>query len=92
MLTRLACATLLIAGATPALPAEPPLTLDRLMAELAGRGPGTVRFTEVKSSALLKAPIESSGTSIASVTAGPRSTPPKRRTSMRGMRAVSATS
>ena len=62
MLTRLACATLLIAGATPALPAEPPLTLDRLMAELAGRGPGTVRFTEVKSSALLKAPIESSGT------------------------------
>jgi len=61
-LTRLACATLLIAGATPALPAEPPLTLDRLMAELAGHGPGTVRFTEVKSSALLKAPIESSGT------------------------------
>jgi outer membrane lipoprotein-sorting protein len=32
------------------------------MTELARNGPGTVRFTEVKSSALLKAPIESSGT------------------------------
>jgi outer membrane lipoprotein-sorting protein len=32
------------------------------MTELARQGPGTVRFTEVKSSALLKAPIQSSGT------------------------------
>lgn len=55
-------AALLVAGATPALPADPPLTLEGLMAALARQGPGTVRFTEVKSSALLKAPIESSGT------------------------------
>jgi hypothetical protein len=32
------------------------------MAALAKNGPGTVRFKETKSSALLKAPIESSGT------------------------------
>ena len=61
-LARLACGALLIAGAAPVLPADPPLALDRLMAELASHGPATVRFTEVKSSALLKAPIESSGT------------------------------
>jgi Outer membrane lipoprotein carrier protein LolA-like len=53
---------LLVAGATPALPADPPLALEGLMAALARQGPGTVRFNEVKSSALLKAPIESSGT------------------------------
>jgi outer membrane lipoprotein-sorting protein len=61
-LARLACVALLVAGAAPVLGDDPPLTLDRLMTELAKNGPGTVRFTEVKSSALLKAPIESSGT------------------------------
>jgi outer membrane lipoprotein-sorting protein len=61
-LARLACAALLVAGAAQASAADTPLTLDRLMTELARNGPGTVRFTEVKSSALLKAPIESSGT------------------------------
>ncbi len=53
---------LLVAGATAPLAADPPLTLEGLMAALARHGPGTVRFTEVKTSALLKAPIESSGT------------------------------
>lgn len=48
--------------AAPALAADPPLALDALMSALAKNGPGTVRFTEVKSSALLKAPIESHGT------------------------------
>jgi len=42
--------------------ADPPLALESLMAALARHGPGTVRFTETKTSALLKAPIESSGT------------------------------
>jgi Outer membrane lipoprotein carrier protein LolA-like len=42
--------------------ADPPLALEPLMAALAKNGPGTVRFKETKSSALLKAPIESSGT------------------------------
>jgi outer membrane lipoprotein-sorting protein len=55
-------AVLLAAAAVPALGAEPPFTLEGLMTELARQGPGTVRFTEVKSSALLKAPIQSSGT------------------------------
>jgi len=55
-------AVLLGAAAAAAFAADPPLTLERLMTELARAGPGTVRFTEVKSSALLKAPIESSGT------------------------------
>lgn len=45
-----------------AVAAADPLTLEQLMAELARQGSGTVRFTEVKSSALLKAPVESSGT------------------------------
>jgi hypothetical protein len=61
-LARLAGAALLVAGAVPVSPADPPLTLDGLMSALARNGSGTVRFTEVKSSALLKAPIESSGT------------------------------
>ena len=46
----------------PARAADPPLALEPLMAALAKNGPGTVRFKETKSSALLKAPIESSGT------------------------------
>lgn len=61
-LGRVACAVLLLAGAGPIIAADPPLTVDRLMTELARRGPGTVRFTEVKWSALLKAPLESRGT------------------------------
>ncbi len=60
-LARLAGAALLVATATAVAPADP-LTLEHLMAELARQGPGTVRFVEVKTSALLKAPIESSGT------------------------------
>jgi outer membrane lipoprotein-sorting protein len=52
----------LLAVAAAAFAADPPLTVERLMAELARHGSGTVRFTEVKSSALLKAPIESRGT------------------------------
>jgi outer membrane lipoprotein-sorting protein len=58
----LATFALSAAAAGGALPADPPLTLERLMAALAAHGPGTVRFTEVKTSALLKAPIESRGT------------------------------
>jgi outer membrane lipoprotein-sorting protein len=50
----------LAASAAPA--ADPPLALEPLMAALAQNGPGTVRFAETKTSALLKAPIESSGT------------------------------
>jgi outer membrane lipoprotein-sorting protein len=42
--------------------AELPFDLQRLMAELAKNGPGTVRFAEVKTSALLKQPIETAGT------------------------------
>jgi hypothetical protein len=42
--------------------ADPPLALEPLMAALARNGPGTVRFAETKTSAYLKAPIESSGT------------------------------
>ena len=61
-LARLARAMLLLAATTSVPAADPPLTLEGLMAALAGQGPGTVRFVEVKSSALLKAPIESSGT------------------------------
>jgi outer membrane lipoprotein-sorting protein len=53
------CAALV---AAPALAADPPLALEPLMAALARNGPGTVRFSETKTSALLKAPIESSGT------------------------------
>ncbi len=49
-------------AAFPVRAADPPLALEPLMAALAKNGPGTVRFTETKSSALLKAPIESSGT------------------------------
>ena len=60
-LARRVGAALLVAAAA-ALAADPPLALERLMAELARNGSGTVRFTEVKSSALLKAPIQSSGT------------------------------
>ena len=52
----------LLAAVAAASAADPPLSLERLMAELARHGSGTVRFTEVKSSALLKAPIESRGT------------------------------
>jgi outer membrane lipoprotein-sorting protein len=52
----------LLAAAAAAFAADPPFTLERLMAALAAHGSGTVRFTEVKSSALLKAPIESRGT------------------------------
>jgi outer membrane lipoprotein-sorting protein len=42
--------------------ADPPLALEPLMAALAKNGSGTVGFTETKTSALLKAPIESRGT------------------------------
>ena len=65
MLRRMRIAMLLAAAAlaaSPARAADPPLTLESLMAALARNGPGTVRFTETKTSALLKAPIESSGT------------------------------
>ena len=54
-----ACAAL---GAHGARAADPPLALEPLMAALAQGGPGTVRFRETKTSALLKAPAESSGT------------------------------
>jgi len=49
-------------AASPARAADPPLALGPLMASLAKNGPGTVRFAETKTSALLKAPAESSGT------------------------------
>jgi outer membrane lipoprotein-sorting protein len=49
-------------AALPAQAADPPLALEPLMAALAQNGPGTVRFAETKTSALLKTPIESSGT------------------------------
>jgi len=42
--------------------AVPPLALEPLMAALAQNGAGTVEFTETKTSAYLKAPIESRGT------------------------------
>jgi outer membrane lipoprotein-sorting protein len=41
---------------------EKPIELERLMADIARTGSGTVRFTETKHVALLKQPIESSGT------------------------------
>jgi outer membrane lipoprotein-sorting protein len=41
---------------------DQPVQLERLMADIARSGPGTVRFTETKNVALLKQPIESSGT------------------------------
>ena len=53
---------LAVLAAPPARAADPPLALEPLMAALAQNGPGTVRFAETKTSALLKAPIESSGT------------------------------
>jgi hypothetical protein len=65
MLRRMRIAVLLAAAALAASPvcaADPPFGLESLMATLARNGPGTVRFTETKTSALLKAPIESSGT------------------------------
>jgi outer membrane lipoprotein-sorting protein len=65
MLRRMRIAAVLLAAALAAVPvraADPPLALEPLMAALARNGPGTVRFTETKTSALLKAPIESSGT------------------------------
>jgi outer membrane lipoprotein-sorting protein len=65
MLRRMRIAVLLAAAALAASPlraADPPFALESLMAALARNGPGTVRFTETKTSALLKAPIESSGT------------------------------
>ena len=49
-------------AALPAHAADPPLALEPLMAALAQNGPGTVHFAETKTSALLKTPIESSGT------------------------------
>ena len=49
-------------AALPAQAADPALALEPLMAALAQNGPGTVRFAETKTSALLKTPIESSGT------------------------------
>ena len=53
---------LAVLAASPARAADPPLALEPLMAALAQNGPGTVRFAETKTSALLKAPVESSGT------------------------------
>jgi len=61
-LAGLACVAFVLACTGNARPADGPLTLDRLMAELAKVGSGTVRSTEVKSSDLLKQPIESRGT------------------------------
>ena len=66
MLSRMRAAVIAILlaalAASPARAADPPLALEPLMAALAQNGPGTVRFAETKTSALLKAPIESSGT------------------------------
>ena len=61
---RIAAIAILVAvlAPSPGRAAEPPLALEPLMAALAQHGPGTVRFAETKTSALLKAPIESSGT------------------------------
>ena len=53
---------LAVLAVSPARAADPPLALEPLMAALAQNGPGTVRFAETRTSALLKAPIESSGT------------------------------
>jgi Outer membrane lipoprotein carrier protein LolA-like len=53
---------LAVLAASPAGAADPSLALEPLMAALAENGPGTVRFAETKTSALLRAPIESSGT------------------------------
>ncbi len=53
---------LAVLAASPARAVDPPLALGPLMAALAKNGPGTVRFAETKTSALLKAPAESSGT------------------------------
>jgi outer membrane lipoprotein-sorting protein len=61
-LARVACAALFIVATGTAAQADPPFTLEALMARLAKNGPGTVQFTEVKTSALLKQPIESRGT------------------------------
>jgi outer membrane lipoprotein-sorting protein len=49
-----------LAGAVVAQ--EKPIELERLMADIARTGSGTVRFIETKHVALLKQPIESSGT------------------------------
>jgi outer membrane lipoprotein-sorting protein len=55
--------TLTLVGATVAAHGrERAFDLPSLMAELAKNGPGTVRFTEIKSLAYLKQPIEQSGT------------------------------
>jgi outer membrane lipoprotein-sorting protein len=66
MLSRMRAAAIVILlaalAASPARAADPPLALEPLMAALAQNGPGTVRFAETKTSALLKTPIESSGT------------------------------
>jgi outer membrane lipoprotein-sorting protein len=66
MLSRMGAAAIVIFLAalapSPAQAADPPLALEPLMAALARNGPGTVRFAETKTSALLKTPIESSGT------------------------------
>ena len=66
MLSRMRAAAIVILlaalAASPPRAADPPLALEPLMAALAQNGPGTVRFAETKTSALLKMPIESSGT------------------------------
>jgi len=66
MLSRMRAAAIVILlaalAASAARAADPPLALEPLMAALAQNGPGTVRFAETKTSALLKTPIESSGT------------------------------
>lgn len=63
---RLACAAALslacFAFATDAATHETAFDLDRLMAVLAKHSAGTVRFTEIKTTALLKQPIEVTGT------------------------------